>query len=155
MMRLAMLGQLDEREIEDVLRSEYLGRIGCHSDGRTYVVPVTYAYDNGAVYGHSAEGLKLRMMRANPSVCFEVDRMEDLATWRSVIAWGRFEELRGAEADHGLAVLMARLLPLSASSETSHPPKSLTHQHRAIEEGLPAIVYRIALREKSGRFERH
>ncbi len=149
-----MLGQLNEREIEDVLEHELLGRIGCHAGDRTYVVPVTYAYEGGAVYGHSAEGLKLRMMRANPNVCFEVDRMDDLATWRSVIAWGRFEELRGAEADHGFALLMARLLPVAVTSETSHPHKSLTHQYRAQEEGLSAVVYRIALSEKSGRFER-
>jgi nitroimidazol reductase NimA-like FMN-containing flavoprotein (pyridoxamine 5'-phosphate oxidase superfamily) len=149
-----MLGRLDEREIEEVLRAEVLGRIGCHAQGRTYVVPVTYAYDAGAIYGHSADGLKLQMMRANPNVCFEIDHMDDLATWRSVIAWGRYEELHGAQADHGLAVLMARLLPLTVTSETSHPPKSLTHQHRAREQGLPAVVYRIVLTEKSGRFER-
>ncbi|MBV8082664.1 MAG: pyridoxamine 5'-phosphate oxidase family protein [Candidatus Eremiobacteraeota bacterium] len=149
-----MLGRLNEQEIEEVLRAELLGRIGCHAQGRTYVVPVTYAYDNGAVYGQSAEGRKLQMMRANPNVCFEVDQVEDLATWRSVIAWGRFEELRGADADRGLALLMARLLPMTITSETSHPPKSLTHQHRAQEQGLAAVVYRIVLTETSGRFER-
>ncbi|HME82238.1 MAG TPA: pyridoxamine 5'-phosphate oxidase family protein [Candidatus Eremiobacteraceae bacterium] len=149
-----MLGQLSEDEIEDVLEREFLGRIGCHADDRTYVVPVTYVYENGAVYGQSAEGLKLRMMRANPHVCFEVDRMDDLASWRSVIAWGRFEELRGAHADHGLALLMARLLPVVVTNETSHPAKSLTHQYRAKEEGLAAVVYRIVLTEKTGRFER-
>src|SRR5215469_17877620 len=150
-----MLGALSEQEIEAVLRHGVVGRIGCHAEGRTYIVPVTYAYDDSAIYAHSAEGLKLRMMRANPNVCFQIDQMENLANWKSVIAWGRFEELRGRDADHAMALLLARLLPLTVSSETSHPPKSLTHQHRALEEGLPAIVYRIVLREKSGRFERH
>jgi nitroimidazol reductase NimA-like FMN-containing flavoprotein (pyridoxamine 5'-phosphate oxidase superfamily) len=28
------------------------------------------------------------MMRANPHVCFEVDHRENLANWRSVVAWG-------------------------------------------------------------------
>lgn len=150
-----MLGRLSETEIEAVLRREIIGRVACHSDGKTYVVPITYAYDTGAIYAHSAGGLKLRMMRANPNVCFEVDRMEDLANWQSVVAWGRFEELVGPEADHCMALLLARLLPLAASSETSHPtPKSLTHQHRALEEGLVSVAYRIAISEMSGRFER-
>ena len=35
------------------------------------------------------------MMRENPWVCVEVDHMDNLANWRSVIAWGRFEELGG------------------------------------------------------------
>ena len=33
------------------------------------------------------------MMRANPFVCFEVEDIDDLANWHSVIAWGVFEEL--------------------------------------------------------------
>ena len=32
-------------------------------------------------------------MRANPFVCFEVEDIDDLANWHSVIAWGVFEEL--------------------------------------------------------------
>lgn len=39
------------------------------------------------------EGQKLHMMRANPFVCFEVEDIDDLANWHSVIAWGVFEEL--------------------------------------------------------------
>ena len=48
-----MLGELDAEQIEELLRAEVLGRIGCHADGRTYVVPVTFAYDGECVYGHS------------------------------------------------------------------------------------------------------
>ncbi len=140
--------------MEQLLRSSVVGRIGCHAEGRTYVVPITYAYEDGAVIGHSANGLKLRMMRENPNVCFEVDRMDDLGNWRSVIAWGHFEELSGSEADHAMASLLAKLLPIAVTSETSHPPKDLTHQHRAQSDGLPAVIYRIRLTELTGRFER-
>jgi len=136
-----MLGQLNHGEMEELLRSSVLGRIGCHADGRTYVV-------------HSTQGLKMQMMRKNPHVCFEVDDMQDLGNWRSVIAWGKFEELRGTEADRAIATLLARLMPLAASSETSHPPKDLTHQHRAQLGELPAVVYRIRLDRMTGRFER-
>lgn len=149
-----MLGQLAPHEIEEVLRHEVVGRIGAHAEGRTYVVPTSYAYEEGAVYAHTADGLKLRMMRANPRLCFEVDHADDLGNWRSVVAWGRFEELHGPDADRAMALLLAKLLPLAVTSETSIPPKSLTRQHRAQEEGLPAVVYRIVLEEKSGRFER-
>ena len=149
-----MLGQLNHGEMEELLRSSVLGRIGCHADGRTYVVPVAFVYEDGAVIGHSTQGLKMQMMRKNPHVCFEVDAMQDLGNWRSVIAWGKFEELRGTEADRAIATLLARLMPLAASSETSHPPKDLTHQHRAQLGELPAVVYRIRLDRMTGRFER-
>ena len=88
-----MLGELTPEQINAVLFNEVVGRIGCYLEGRTYIVPITYVFDGEAVYGHSAEGLKIRMMRTNPNVCFQVDQRENLANWRSVIAWGVFEEL--------------------------------------------------------------
>lgn len=149
-----MIGQLDHQEMEELLRSSVVGRIGCHAEGRTYVVPVSFVYEDGAVIGHSASGLKMQMMRENPSVCFEVDAMEDVGNWRSVIAWGKFEELHGADADRAMAALVARLLPLAVTAQTSHAPKDLTHQHRAQVGELPAIVYTIRFHEMTGRYER-
>ena len=149
-----MLGQLNHEEMEALLHTSVVGRIGCYADGRIYVVPITFVYEDGAIVGHSSNGLKMQMMRENPHVCFEVDAMEDLGNWRSVIAWGRFEELQGAEADHAMASLLARLLPLAVTSETSHPPKDLTHQNRAQLGELRAVVYRVSLTEMTGRFER-
>src|SRR5450759_5847288 len=119
-----MLGSLSPTEIDELLRTEVVARLGCHSDGRTYVVPITYVYDGESLIGHSAYGLKLRMMRQNPAVCVEVDRLEDLANWRSVIAWGRFEELTGAAASAALVRLRERFRPLMVS-ETSQPSHGL------------------------------
>ncbi len=142
-----MLGSLDRDQIELVLRSEVIGRIGCLASGRVYVVPVTYAYDGEAVYCHSGEGLKLAAMRAHPDVCFEVEQVDDLARWRSVIAWGRFEELRGADARRGMEILIDRMRP-RMTSETAQP----THGTGAHAPGH-AVLYRIVLGEKTGRFE--
>ena len=86
---LAITGSLVSRSVVD-LKAETIGRIGCYAYGRPYVVPITYAYDGVAVYAHSREGLKLRAMRSNPGVCFEVDRMASLSEWSSVIAMGRY-----------------------------------------------------------------
>ncbi|HUJ76140.1 MAG TPA: pyridoxamine 5'-phosphate oxidase family protein, partial [bacterium] len=97
-----MMGALEAAEIETVLKRGIIGRIGCHAQNRTYVVPVTYAYDGEYVYAHSAEGLKVDLMRANPEVCFEVDTYTSLTNWRSVIAWGHFEELKGDDARRGM-----------------------------------------------------
>jgi nitroimidazol reductase NimA-like FMN-containing flavoprotein (pyridoxamine 5'-phosphate oxidase superfamily) len=146
-MEVIMLGELNREQTEQVLRSEVIGRIGCHSGGKTYVVPVTYAYFDGAVYGHSGPGMKLEMMRANPEVCFEVDDLENLSNWRSVIAWGRFEELHGEAAMNAMQKLADRLMPMMAS-ETSQP-------HGSGGTGASqAVVYRINLREMTGRFEK-
>jgi nitroimidazol reductase NimA-like FMN-containing flavoprotein (pyridoxamine 5'-phosphate oxidase superfamily) len=140
-----VIGQLDEEEIDAVLKSQVVGRIGVHADGRTYVVPVSYVYDGDAVYLHSPDGLKVRMMRAAPEVCFQVDDIDDLANWRSVIAWGRFEELTGDLAKAAIRLLFARLAPLSASETAG----AAAH----VPGGGAGVPYRIRLVERTGRYE--
>ena len=121
-----MLGELTSEEIDEVLHSEAVGRIGCYAFGRPYVVPVTYAYDGAAVYAHSREGLKLRMMRNNPNVCFEVDSVDGCSTWKSVIALGTFSELEAREAESAMEILRRRFAPLvpSATSVPDGPHSS-------------------------------
>ncbi|MEI8254864.1 MAG: pyridoxamine 5'-phosphate oxidase family protein [Deltaproteobacteria bacterium] len=149
-----MLGELNIEQIERVLHSEVIGRIGCHAGGRTYVVPVTYAYDGTHVYAHSAVGLKVRMMRENPAVCFEVDHMENMANWQSVIARGTFEELHGDDAMRGMQTLVTRLAPLMTSA-TSTPTHGVpAGGHRADTAGHEAVLFRLKLTEKTGRFEK-
>lgn len=48
-----MMGELSAAEIEELLRSEWVARLGCHANDTTYVVPVSYAYDGEALYGHT------------------------------------------------------------------------------------------------------
>src|SRR5215204_7126447 len=115
-----MLGVMDIIEIEDVLQRQVVGRIGCHANDITYVVPISYAYDGTYIYGHTREGMKVDLMRINPAVCFQVDDMKDMANWKSVIAWGDFEEVRdNAGRDKALQYLTDRILPI-ISSVTTH-----------------------------------
>jgi uncharacterized protein len=143
-----MLGELSPGQIEDLLRAEVLGHLGCHAEGRTYVVPIIYAYERGDLICQSAEGMKLRLMRQNPLVCIEVERVETLAKWQSVIAWGRFEELIGSAADAAMSLLRERLSPLIVSS-TSQPVGGQIQGHG----NGHAALFRIRLYEKTGRFE--
>ena len=140
-----MLGKLSVRQIDRLLHEAIVGRIGVSNDGRTYVVPITFVYDGDSVYGHSVLGQKVAMMRKNPHVCFEVEEIDDLANWRSVIAQADFEELTGDLAVAAARLIAARLGPLT-SSDTAGP-----HPQR---RGARYVSYRLRLREKSGRFER-
>lgn len=138
-----MLGELTDPQIEELLASEVIARIGCISDGRVYVVPVTYVYDGTYVWGHSMDGAKLAAMRTDPKVCVEVEHVDDLSNWRSVIAWGTFEECTGDDWDTGMALLVERIMPLL----TLPPHPDLSGLRRG-------SVYRIRLQTKTGRFER-
>ncbi len=105
-----MIEELSEPEIEQFLQRQLIGRVGCHAEGQTYVVPVIYVWDRGYVYVQSIEGRKTRMMRANPEVCFEVDEYEEDGSWRSVIVDGLYEELEGGAAEAALALLVQRFI---------------------------------------------
>jgi nitroimidazol reductase NimA-like FMN-containing flavoprotein (pyridoxamine 5'-phosphate oxidase superfamily) len=145
-----MLGELTATQIDGVLRRQVIGRIGCFAGGTLYLVPITYAYDGESIYAHSVEGLKVRLMRENPHICFEVDHVDTLANWQSVIAWGTFEELHGVEAEYAMKRLQSRLLS-HALGETSGAGETETYQAKT--GNLPAVVYRIRLGERTGRFE--
>jgi nitroimidazol reductase NimA-like FMN-containing flavoprotein (pyridoxamine 5'-phosphate oxidase superfamily) len=143
-----MLGELNDEQIERVMRSEGIVRIGCHAEGITYVVPVSYAYDGESVIGHSADGMKVRLMRQNPEVCVEVEHVDDIANWQSVIAWGRYEELRGEEAQRALQKLVDRF-PVA---ETGHAGYGVPQDGgRAVPT---MVMFRIRLERKTGRFEK-
>lgn len=152
-----MIGDLNVHQIEQVLKSEVIGHLGCHTGERTYVVPVSYVYRDGNLYGHSGLGMKIEMMRENPQVCFQVEQIDDLANWRSVILWGMFEELDGEETEQVTQMLVERLTPLIPPESGSHPHPWNEHGgssehilHRASRHGL---LYRIRISEMTGRYE--
>ena len=148
-----MLGELYKPQIDHVLQNQVVGRIGCYADGKLYVVPITYAYDGKYIYAHSKDGMKIKMMRKNPHVCFEVDVMENMANWRSVIVWGTFEEMKdSASQAKGMKILMDRLMPLMASETVKPPNHSMRPQ--MVEKEVKAIVYRIKVTESTGRYEK-
>jgi nitroimidazol reductase NimA-like FMN-containing flavoprotein (pyridoxamine 5'-phosphate oxidase superfamily) len=147
-----MLGELTPEQIEHLLHSEVVGRIGCHAEGQTYVVPLNDGYDGEFLYGQAAEGLKLRMLRANPEACFEVDRRTGLSDWQSVIAWGTFEELDGPEAMRAIGLLLDRLLPILASKGA---PATRDDAREVLAEETPVerlAIYSIRLHKRTGRF---
>jgi nitroimidazol reductase NimA-like FMN-containing flavoprotein (pyridoxamine 5'-phosphate oxidase superfamily) len=141
---MSMMGELTTAEIEELLRDGRVGRLGCHAEGRTYVVPIAYAYDGECVIAHSADGLKIRTMRANPDVCFEVDDIRGIDDWRSVIAWGTYEELWGRALEPAAGLLRERFAAVP-SSASAHP---------RLHELDRLVVYRLRLTTKTGRFER-
>lgn len=77
-------------------------------------MPVAYAYDGDYIFGHTSEGLKVQMLRKNPLVCFEVDRIDDMANWRSAIIIGKFQELllNEVESKDALRLITNKMIPL-------------------------------------------
>lgn len=111
-----MIRKLSAEESSELLRRCRVGRLGCVSEQVPYVVPVNYVFNGDAVYIHSLPGRKVRALRENPRACLQVDETADDMNWRSVIAFGRYEEIRGAdERARALKLLLShfeRLTPV-------------------------------------------
>jgi nitroimidazol reductase NimA-like FMN-containing flavoprotein (pyridoxamine 5'-phosphate oxidase superfamily) len=125
--------------MDTLLRGQRIGHLGCSVNDRPYVVPISYVYDGSFVYGYTAPGRKLEIMREQPLVCFEVDEIKNDTFWHSVVTEAEFEELTGGWArDYAIAQLTnggGGLVP------------------RGLGERDGMVIFRLRLTERSGRFE--
>jgi uncharacterized protein len=79
----------DTKDLDEILRSARVCRIGFAVDNVPYIVPVSFAHTDGSLYIHSAkEGRKIDMLRRNPRVCFEVTSEDAIVSAREACSWG-------------------------------------------------------------------
>jgi uncharacterized protein len=149
-----MLGHLNKEEIEEVLSNGILGRIGCSLKGKTYIVPINYVYDGKQIIAHSTEGNKIFMMRQNPLVCFEVEEIINNQNWKSVIAQGTYHEITDErERYEAMKLFVDKMMKLKVST-TAHAPENNPERMRTNQHSARAVIYRIILAEKTGRYEK-
>ncbi|MCF6159037.1 MAG: pyridoxamine 5'-phosphate oxidase family protein [wastewater metagenome] len=96
----------DKNEIEYILSTATVGRLGTCAHGIPYITPMNFVYDKetSKVYLHCAhEGKKLDNIRVNPNVCFEVEDVKHIivkqptcgssVAYKSVIMFGSIRML--------------------------------------------------------------
>lgn len=142
---IMVIHELSTEECRDVLRRSHLARLGCCRANQPYVVPISYDFDGEHLYSFSTLGQKIVWMRENPNVCVEVDEIDDRFHWTSVVAFGRYEELRSKEGDD-LAREHARHL-FEHRTEWWQPAAAKVSPP---EHHVP-LVYRIVISRLSGR----
>lgn len=147
-----MLGELNDTQINSILTSQVVGRLACTDGKQPYVVPATYAPDGKYIYGQTNAGTKLKMLRKNPNVCFQIEMMTDMRNWKSVLAYGKFEELKDQEAEKAREILYNLVFPLSTSSTIhlfGHDEKGIVDDSTRVK----TVMYRIKIKKVTGRFE--
>lgn len=150
-----MLGDLNEQEVVEILQNNIIGRIGCTDGSAVYVVPVSYVIVDGSALCHSHMGLKIEMMRKNPSVCFEVDEVRSYDDWRCVIAWGTYTELTDEEdIKQAKSYFSEYMLNMKTSKNPSSPETQADRQHEGTASFDVPIFYKIAFTKITGRFEK-
>jgi uncharacterized protein len=80
--------ELTREESDALLARNHVGRIAFSFHDRVDLEPVHYVYSNGWLHGRTSQGTKLSTLRHHPWVAFEVDEIDGLYDWRSVIVHG-------------------------------------------------------------------
>ncbi|MDX1462273.1 MAG: pyridoxamine 5'-phosphate oxidase family protein [Marinirhabdus sp.] len=95
-----MIKTLDTKENMLLLSSHYIGSLGYIFENRTFVVPITYFYneEQNNIIGYSAMGHKINALRKNNAVCLSVTDIDSVNHWKSVLVQGRYQEEEGSTA---------------------------------------------------------
>lgn len=109
----------DAAETQAVLnRGEYGTLSTCGEDGYPYSVPLSYVYDEGALYFHCAlEGQKLDNIAYCPKVSFSVVASTEVlpdkfsTKYESAVAFGRASQVEGDEKQRALLKLIEKYSP--------------------------------------------
>lgn len=126
-------------ETERILRQESIGRLGCVVNGEPYVVPVHYYFDGHDIFVHSLPGRKIDALRANPRACLQVDEIQDSFHWRSVLAYGTYEEITDERLREQAIVELFKRVP------------QMTPVESRLMEGSPTtIVFRLHIDQVTG-----
>lgn len=135
---------LDREECLAILARNHVGRIAYAWQNHVDIEPLHYVYHDGWLYGRTSHGAKLETTGTTWwPVAFEVDEIEALFRWRSVVVHGGFYVLPGDGTDRqdeewaqGVALLRTLL------------PETFTE---ADPVAFRTVVFRMAVQEVTGR----
>ncbi len=144
------LRSLTGAECVSVLASQRIAHLACAAANTPYVVPLYYAYADEQIFGFSAPGKKIEIMRINPVISLVVEEPLSEREWRCVVAEGRFEELPERigykrERDHAWSLL--------SKHGNWWEPGALKPAPSVA--AAPEIFFRIHITEMSGREARN
>ena len=104
-------------------------------------MPINYVLEGESIYSHSLPGRKIDVLRAYPRACLQVDKIKNDFEWRSVIAFGNFEEIHSrSERRSVLGKLLARFPLLT-------PVESVMAQDGAASD---SVMFRIRIDRTTG-----
>jgi len=136
-----MIKTLSTTEARELFEAARVARLGCVVNGDPYVVPINCYLEGDYLYSHSLPGLKIASLRENPRACVQVDEIDADFSWRSAIAFGKYEEI-GKPGER--TTIITKLL---------HKFPMLTPVESAIAvDGSPpeVIVFRIRIERLTG-----
>lgn len=130
-----MIKTLSNDEAREIFADARVARLGCVVNGDPYVVPINCYLDGDCLYSHSLPGLKIAGLRENPRACVQVDEVDADFSWRSAIAFGRYEEITKPSERAAVITTLLNKFPMltpveSAIASDGSPPQVIVFRIR-------------------------
>ena len=147
-----MIQDLATKEGKQLLKDNYIGHLSFIAGDWPYSIPITYYYSKGqnTIISYAAEGHKIRSMRENPNVSLEVNEIDSVSHWKSVLVHGKFEELTGIDAKYYLHEFAEGVKSLLRRKEKKHV-QAISEFSSKIESAELPIVYRIIIDDMTAK----
>ncbi|MFX0557851.1 pyridoxamine 5'-phosphate oxidase family protein [Maribacter sp. CXY002] len=143
---------LTKKDCLQLLENNYIGRLAFISAGHPEILPITYYYDKkkNSIITYSGDGGKIKAMRQNGSVSFQVDEIISLDKWKSVLLYGDYEEMSGIDAKHLLHEFSEGVKKIIQKKEYLSP-QFISEFSSKLNTDTTPIVYRINISEIKGK----
>ncbi len=147
-----MRRNLEKHECIKLLEENYIGYLAYISGNQPYTLPITYYYDeeSHSIISYAAEGHKISAMRKNTSVSLAVNEITSVADWKSVLAFGTFQELDGSNAKYMLHQFSDGIKKIIPGGSTDKAQFISDFSAKIYSTGTP-IVFRINIKELTGK----
>jgi nitroimidazol reductase NimA-like FMN-containing flavoprotein (pyridoxamine 5'-phosphate oxidase superfamily) len=114
-----------------LLRRHKVGRMAYAFQNRVDITPIHYVYEDGWLFARTSYGTKMSVLEHSPWVAFEVDEMDGVFDWRSVVVHGTAYAMPqdGSPTEtklwrHGIEALRA-IVPETGTDDDPVPYRSL------------------------------
>lgn len=78
----------DNNLLDEILEQAQVCRIAMSSNNTPYIVPLSFGYQEGCLYFHSAqEGKKIDILKENPTASFEVESLVEIKAGAKACNW--------------------------------------------------------------------
>lgn len=151
-----MITDLTQDECEKILKENHYAHLGYIENGEPSVLPITYLYRDGFLYGFTGKGHKLDIMRNSPNICIQVEQIESAAHWSSVLCWGEFEEITDQDTIEEMVLLFADQHGqiLTREKTTSVSPLVKAALQERINQIKTGVLYRMKPNRMTGKGEK-
>ena len=108
------IDEMSQKEIQSFLKKLDYGHLGYIHQGKPYVMPMHYYFEDLNIYLFTTQGMKTHDIEVNPEICLQVEEINNSSHWRSVIVMGRAKRLTEKEdLDHAMQLITANNPTLS------------------------------------------